>query len=127
MTAAETGHHAAAATLQGWSAALADDASRLDVLEKAFDFRGDVTLTLTDGSCVTGYLFDRRPGSTPAKSEVRLLPPDSDKRIEITYDRIAKVEFGKDTAHGKTFENWVKRYVEKKLKGESANIDSESL
>lgn len=126
MTAAETGH-AHPPTLQGWSAALANDASRLEVLEKAFDFRGDVTLVLTDGTSVTGYLFDRRQGPTPAESVVRLLPPDSEQRLTIGYDRIARVDFGKDTAHGKTFENWVKRYVEKKLKGESASIESEPL
>lgn len=126
MTAAETGH-AHPPTLQGWSAALADDAGRLDVLEKAFDFRGDVTITLADGAKVTGYLFDRRRGPTSAQSTVRLLPADSDQRVTITYDRITHVDFGKDTAHGKTFENWVKRYVEKKMKGEKASIESEPL
>jgi LAS superfamily LD-carboxypeptidase LdcB len=34
---------------------------------------------------------------------------------------------GKDTAAGKTWENWVRRYVEKRLAGEQANIDAEVL
>lgn len=134
MTAAETGHaeHApnhtpAPATLQGLSAALADDAARLDILEQAFDFRGDCTLTLADGSTVAGYIFDRRRGSTAADSTVRLMPPDRDDKITVRYSQITKVDFGKDTAHGKSFETWVKKYVEKKLKGEKASIESETL
>ena len=30
-------------------------------------------------------------------------------------------------AEGKTFENWVRRYAEKKLAGETASIESEEL
>lgn len=130
MSAAETGHHAApasGATLQGWKAALADEAGRLDVLEKAFDFRGDCTLTLTDGSVVSGYIFDRRRGPTSAASTIRLMPADRDEKLTIGYDRIAAVEFGKDTAHGKSFETWIKKYIEKKLKGEKASIESDPL
>jgi hypothetical protein len=127
MSGAEAGHHVDSTSLQGLSAALADDASRIDILEKAFDFRGDVTLTLNDGRTVAGYIFDRRRGPTPAQSSVRLLPPDRDDKLAIAYDAIAKVDFGKDTAQGKSFETWVKKYIEKKLKGEKASIESEAL
>ncbi len=34
-------------------------------LEKAFDYRGDVTITRKDGRTVEGYIFDRRVGATP--------------------------------------------------------------
>jgi hypothetical protein len=34
---------------------------------------------------------------------------------------------GKDAAAGKTWENWMRRYAEKKLKGEAADIESETL
>jgi hypothetical protein len=50
------------------------------------------------------------------------------ERRTISYDRIARLEFsGKDTAAGKTWENWVRRYVEKRLAGERASIDAEPL
>lgn len=127
MSAAETGHHDTSATLQGWKAALADEAGRLDVLEKAFDFRGDCTLTLTDGRTLAGYIFDRRRGATSRESSIRLMPPDRDEKVTVGYDQIVSVEFGKDTAHGKSFETWIKKYVEKKLKGEKASIESEAL
>ena len=117
-------------TLQGSTfdlAALPDEAARAEVLAKAFDYRGDCTLTLTDGSVVAGYVFDRRPAQDGLGGSVRLLPATSDERVSVAYARIARIEFGKDTAHGKSFETWVKKYVEKKLRGERASIESESL
>lgn len=117
-----------APTLQGLVATREDESALLDALEKAFDYRGDVTLTLTDGTTVTGYIFDRRTALTLATSMLRLMGPESDARIEIAYDRIARIEFsGRDTAAGKSFETWLKKYVEKKLAGERASIESESL
>ena len=40
----------------------------------AFDYRGDITVTRKDGSQVTGYLFDRRTGTSLADSAVRIIP-----------------------------------------------------
>jgi hypothetical protein len=116
-----------ATSLQGWTTDLADPAGTMDVLEKAFDFRGDVTLSLTSGQSVTGYVFDRRRGATLAESNVRLLGAASDDKLTISFADISRVEFGKDAAHGKSFETWVKKYVEKKLAGEKASIESEAL
>src|ERR1700693_5060767 len=61
--------------LQGWIPQLATDADIRAVIEKAFDYRGDVTITRKDSSNsqITGYLFDRRIGSTLANSVVRLI------------------------------------------------------
>lgn len=115
-------------SLQGLVATREDERALLGALEQAFDYRGDVTLTLTDGSSVFGYLFDRRKGERLADASVRLLTPDSDERVTVAFDRIARVEFtGRDAAAGKSFETWVKKYVEKKLAGEKASIESESL
>ena len=50
--------------LEGWAPVLGSDAEVLDALEKAFDYRGDVTITCKDGSVVEGYIFDRRTGAT---------------------------------------------------------------
>ena len=114
-------------SLQGWNVELSDPATAMDVLEKAFDFRGDVTITRASGETITGYIFDRRRGSGLADSTVRLLPPTGDEKIVISFADIKRIEFGKDAAHGKSFETWVKKYIEKKLAGEKASIESESL
>ncbi len=114
-------------TLQGWAVDMGDPAMTLEVLEKAFDFRGDCTITGADGREVTGYIFDRKRGAGLGDSYVRLMTAESDEKVKIGYDAVRRVSFGKDAAHGKTFENWVKRYVETKMKGERASIEAEEL
>jgi hypothetical protein len=105
--------------LEGWVPALASDEEIRSALEKAFDYRGDVTITQKDGSKLEGYLFDRRSGATLADSLVRLIPKDSNRKIAIPYSEIAALAFsGRDTAAGKSFEAWVKKYQEKKAAGE---------
>ena len=90
-------------------------------LEKAFDYRGDVTIQRKDGSRVEGYIFDRRPGSTLSDSFVRLLPKDRPEKIAIPYSEVAGLAFtGRDTAAGKSWAAWVKKYREKKAAGEES-------
>src|ERR1017187_4836601 len=58
--------------LQGWIPQLATEADIRAVIEKAFDYRGDVTITRKNegGAQITGYLFDRRIGPTLQTSVV---------------------------------------------------------
>lgn len=119
---------AARESLAGWSVDLNNEAATFEILEKAFDYRGDVTITLKDGRTVAGYLFDRRKGKGLSDSSIRLLPPTSEDRITVTYAEIKHIAFSdRDPAAGKSFETWVKKYVEKKLAGEKASIESEAL
>jgi hypothetical protein len=105
--------------IQGWVPELATEAELRDALEKAFDYRGDVTITRKDGSKVEGYIFDRRNGATLADSVVRLIPQNSTDKISIPYSDIAALAFsGRDTAAGKSWEAWVRKYWEKKAAGE---------
>jgi hypothetical protein len=105
--------------LEGWVPALASEEETRKALEKAFDYRGDVTITRKDGSQVEGYLFDRKSGPTLADSIVRVLPKTSNQRLVIAYSDIAALAFtGRDTAAGKSWEAWVKKYVERKAAGE---------
>ena len=109
--------------LQGkvWETATPDKLR--ECLEKAFDYRGDVTLTLKDGRSIEGYIFDRRPGATLEDSSVRLLPKDSGPKLTVRYSEIAGLAFtGRDPAAGKSWEAWVKKYCEKKRAGEK-NIE----
>jgi hypothetical protein len=116
--------------LQGWVPTMASDEEIRQALEKAFDYRGDITITKKDGSTVEGYAFDRRTGATLDTSEVRmLLPRSSRQKISIPYSEIAGLTFsGRDTAAGKSFEAWVKKYWEKKTAGEKGiGIEAEKL
>lgn len=75
-------------------------------LEKAFDYRGDVTIARKDGTSIEGYIFDRRKGSTLADSFVRLLPKSKPEKVTIAYSDIAGLAFtGRDTAAGKSWKH----------------------
>ncbi|MGC2698172.1 MAG: hypothetical protein WA738_20475 [Candidatus Angelobacter sp.] len=115
--------------LEGWVPELASDEEVRQALEKAFDYRGDVTITRKDGSKIEGYIFDRRTGESLADSAVRLFPKDADQKIAISYSDIAALAFsGRDTAAGKSFEAWVRKYWEKKAAGEkNIGIQAEAL
>jgi hypothetical protein len=92
-------------------------------LEKAFDYRGDVTITRKDGSKVEGYIFDRRAEATLSQSLIRLFPRGESTKVSIPYSDIASLAFtGRDTAAGKSWEAWLKKYWEKKAAGEK-NIE----
>lgn len=115
-------------SLAGWSVDLNDPSLAREALDKAFDYRGDITLTLDDDTELAGYLYDRKQAGSLDASTVRVLCPGSDDPVTVTYDRVRRVRFSdRDPAAGKSFETWVKKYVEKKLKGEAANIESEPL
>jgi len=115
--------------LEGWVPALATDAEIREALEKAFDYRGDITVTRKDGTQVQGYLFDRRTGATLAESFVRIIPTGQTSRLSIAYSDVAALAFtGRDNAAGKTFDAWVKKYWEKKGAGEkNIRIEPEKL
>jgi hypothetical protein len=105
--------------LEGWIPQLASEEELRQALEKAFDYRGDITITRKDSSKVEGYLFDRRTGATLKDSVVRLYPKNSNEKISIPYSDIAALAFtGRDTAAGKSWEAWMKKYAEKKAAGE---------
>lgn len=107
-------------TLQGWIPSLAGEDELRRALEHAFDYRGDVTITLKSGETLIGYVFDRRTGKSLADSYVRVLPQDNSARRDIPYAEIAALSFsGRDTAAGKSWEAWVNKYWEKKAAGES--------
>ena len=115
--------------LQGWIPELSTEADVRAVIEKAFDFRGDITVTRKDGSQITGYLFDRRVGPALANSYIRLMLEKSSERPSIAYSDVAGLAFtGRDTAAGKSYEAWVKKYWEKRQKGEkNISIEPEAL
>ena len=115
--------------MEGWVPSLASDEDLRSALEKAFDYRGDVSLTRKDGSKIEGYIFDRVQGASLSSSFVRLLPKDSNQRVKVAYTDIAALAFtGRDTAAGKSWEAWTRKYWEKKSAGEAgASLEPEAL
>ena len=123
--------------LEGWIPEMASDTEIREALEKAFDYRGDITITRKDGSVIEGYAYDRRLGKGLSDSMVRMMPAPPKgspagtalPRINIPYSEIAALKFsGRDAAAGRSFDAWVKRYWEKKAAGETnLQIEPEKL
>ena len=123
MTEQQTPHKS---NLEGAVPPLASQAERNAAMDQAFDYRGDITLHTADGRVIEGYIFDRR--SHLPEPYIRLIPKDSNDRVTIIYKDITRLIFsGRDTAAGKSWETWLKKYQEKKAKGEAANIEAEPL
>jgi hypothetical protein len=104
--------------LEGWIPALISDDDLREALEKAFDYRGDVTVTLKSGERIEAYIFNRQTGATLADSYVQYFTPNASDKRKVSYAEIARLEFGKDRAAGKHWEAWVQKYNERKAAGE---------
>jgi hypothetical protein len=105
--------------LEGWVPELAGEDDLRRALEKALDYRGDVTLTLKNGERIEAYIFNRQTGTTLADSYAQYFTPKAPEKRRVSYAEIARLEFtGKDRAAGKHWEDWVKAYNEKKAAGE---------
>lgn len=115
--------------LEGWIPSLASNDEIRDALEKAFDYRGDVTLTLKDGRVVQGYVFDRRTGKSLEDSVVRVMLAGERSKLSVAYSQIAALAFtGRDNAAGRTFDAWIRKYWERKAAGEkNIGIQAEQL
>ena len=105
--------------LEGWIPQLASEDDLRNALEKAFDYRGDVTITTKGGERIEAYIFNRSTGATLADSYVQYFSPKSPEKLKLGYGDIARLEFsGKDRAAGKHWEDWLKAYNERKAAGE---------
>ena len=104
--------------LEGWVPELAGEDDLRQALEKAFDYRGDVTLTLKSGERIEAFIFNRHTGATLGDSYVQYFTPSAPEKRKVSYAEIARLAFGKDRAAGKHWEDWVKKYNEKKAAGE---------
>src|SRR5260370_33152371 len=90
-------------TVQGWVPRLATEEELRIALEKAFDYRGDVTLTLKDDSKIEGYVFDRVAGDSLNNSFVRVMPKDASQKLKVAYANIAALAFtDRDTRAGRS-------------------------
>ncbi len=111
-------------SLEGAVVPATEPAVRQQAIEQAFDYRGDVTVHTQDGKAIEGYLYDRR--LDVPEPIVRMIPKDGSPRINIALSQIVRVAFtGRDTATGKSWETWLKKYHEKKAKGEAASIEAD--
>ena len=91
--------------MQGWAPRIGHDVTLDEVVERAFDYRGNVTVRRTDGSQVVGYLFNRN--GQAREPFVQLFDEAGAGPITVPYAAIAAIEFtGRDTATGRSWKAW---------------------
>ncbi len=95
-----------------------------EAIELAFDYRGDVTISLRSGEVIYGYLFNRDVNGERAWVEV--FPASQTEARRVYYDDVATIAFtGEDTASGKSWDAWLtKKESERKL--EAAQVASDA-
>ncbi|MDD4933112.1 MAG: hypothetical protein PHO89_06570 [Methylacidiphilaceae bacterium] len=85
--------------------ALPTEGTLAEQVERAFQYRGDVTLHLSGERSLTGYLSNRSGEAEDAFVEVML--SDGQGSVRIPYREIQEIVFsGVDAADGKSYEAW---------------------
>ena len=110
-------------TLEGWIPQINEYTSLQEVVEFAFDYRGNTTVVKGDGSEIVGYVFNRN--SDAPEPFIQLFDERGDGPFNIPYRDIATIKFtGKDTAAGNSWKAWVeRREKEKALRGAASGAD----
>ena len=110
-------------TLEGWVPQINDYMSLQEVVEFAFDYRGNTTVVKSDGSEIVGYIFNRN--SDAPEPFIQLFDERGDGPFNIPYRDIATIKFtGKDTAAGNSWKAWVERKEkEKALRSAASGAD----
>ena len=102
-------------TLEGWVPQINAYTSLREVVDFAFDYRGNTTVVKTDGKEVVGYIFNRAADAPEAF--LQLFDEQGDGPFTIPYRDIATIKFtGKDTAAGNSWKAWVERKEKEKEK-----------
>ena len=101
-------------SLRGSTPPSGDPVALRAALEQAFDYRGDVTLTLVDGTELVGYVSNRDFGADEPWIDCFPASEEAPRR-RIPVSRIRAVTFsGRDTADGRSWEAWVEKWEQKK-------------
>ena len=114
---------------RGFSWVEGEPGSLEEMVEIAFDYRGDVSILLRDEDDLVGYLANRSISQqAPAESWIEVFPAAGGARRRISLAAIrGLILSGKDVASGKSWESWLKKYTERRdalARGEDVeNID----
>jgi hypothetical protein len=111
------------ASLEGSVFVCQTDQDRIEAIDQAFDYRGDVTLDVR-GEKIEGYIFNRDSHASPPR--VQMFIKGSEEAQVIPYADIHSIAFtGKDTANGKSWEAWVSKKASER-KAEADRIAAEA-
>jgi hypothetical protein len=117
----------ATASLEGAVFENTGDEAFIKFLQIAFDYRGDATLVMEDGSEVVGFIFNHDPSTR----EIQVFVKEGRESTPsvFSYDNVKRIILsGPDMAFGKSWDDWTKKdeRERKKLAERLAN-ESEQL
>jgi hypothetical protein len=95
-------------SLQGWVPEIGAYLTLEEVIEHAFDYRGNTTIVTRDGSTVVGYIFNR--DATAPEPFIQYFDEAGEGPFTLRYADVATIKFtGKDTAAGNSWKAWIER------------------
>lgn len=95
-------------TFQGWVPELGEFLTLAEVIDQAFDYRGNVTVVKVDGTEIEGYVFNRN--NDMPEPFIQMFDLAGHGPLKILYSEIRNIRFtGKDTAAGNSWLAWLER------------------
>jgi hypothetical protein len=110
-------------SIQGWTPVMDGDMTVERLIDLAFDYRGNTTLVLTDGTEVTGYVFNRnKSGPEPF---LQYFDEQGNGPFKLLYHQIKTIRFtGKDMAAGNSYAAYMERKHRQKESGVRAPLNA---
>ena len=109
-------------TLEGWVPEIGEFLTVAEVIDFAFDYRGNTTIVKHDGTEIVGYLFNRN--RLVPEPFVQFFDEKGDGPFTVPYAEIANIKFtGKDTAAGNSWKAWVERKERERTQGAGVSHD----
>lgn len=106
-------------TMEGWVPQIGEYLTLAEVIDFAFDYRGNNTIVKTDGSEVVGYIFNRNR-ETP-EPFIEFFDEHGDGPFTLPYALIVNIRFsGRDTAAGNSWKAWLERKEREKARAPGA-------
>jgi hypothetical protein len=91
-----------------------------EVIEFAFDYRGNTTIVRTDGTEVVGYVFNRN--TLVPEPFIQFFDDKGEGPFTLPYAQIATIRFtGKDMAAGNSWKAWMERKEKEQAAAASAS------
>jgi hypothetical protein len=106
-------------TMEGWVPRIGEYLTLAEVIDFAFDYRGNTTIVKTDGTEVVGYIFNRNI-ETP-EPFLQFFDESGDGPFTLPYSAIVNIRFtGRDTAAGNSWKAWLERKEREKARASGA-------
>jgi hypothetical protein len=100
-------------SLEGWAPEPGVSLSLREIVEHAFDYRGNTVVVKTDGTELEGYVFNRN--ADVPEPFIQMFDLAGAGPLTIPYAAIRTIRFtGKDTAAGNSYAAWLKRKEQQK-------------